>query len=62
MRKVRLSALAESDLLDIWQCSFEQWDETQADRYLDELDKGIDLPRGNPALGPRVTIENYLTI
>lgn len=51
MRKVRLSALAESDLLDIWQYSFEQWDEAQADKYLDELDNGINLLTENPELG-----------
>jgi toxin ParE1/3/4 len=51
MRKIRLSVLAESDLLDIWQYSFEQWDEAQADKYLDELDRGISLLAENPELG-----------
>lgn len=51
MRKVRVSALAESDLLDIWQYSFEQWDEAQADKYLDELEKGMNLLAENSELG-----------
>jgi toxin ParE1/3/4 len=51
MRKIRLSALAESDLLDIWQYSFEQWDDAQADKYLDELHKAIGLLAENPDLG-----------
>jgi toxin ParE1/3/4 len=37
MRKIRLKALAESDLLEIWEYSFEQWDNVQADKYLDEI-------------------------
>jgi len=53
MRKVHLSALAESDLLGIWQYSFEQWDEDQADKYLDELDKGIGLLAENAELGAK---------
>jgi toxin ParE1/3/4 len=50
---IRKSALAEEDLLGIWLYSFEQWNEVQADRYLDELDRGIRLLAGNPRLGVR---------
>jgi len=41
MRKVRLHARAESDLIDIWAYSFEEWDDVQADKYLDELNAAI---------------------
>ncbi len=41
MRSIRKHALAESDLIGIWQYTFERWGEAQADKYLDELDRGI---------------------
>jgi plasmid stabilization system protein ParE len=40
-RRIHVSESAESDLVGIWQYSFEQWGELQADKYLDELDSGI---------------------
>jgi len=51
MRKIHVSALAESDLIGIWQYSFEEWSETQADKYLDQLDSGIRKLAGKPELG-----------
>jgi len=51
MRKIHVQALAESDLIGVWQYSFEQWDAAQADKYLDELDKGIRALVDNPELG-----------
>jgi toxin ParE1/3/4 len=51
MREIHVQALAESDLIGIWQYSFEEWGEAQADRYLDELDSGIKGLAGNPELG-----------
>jgi toxin ParE1/3/4 len=51
MRRIRLSRLAEADLIGIWRYTFEQWDEDQADKYLDELDKAISLLAENPELG-----------
>jgi len=51
MRKIHVHALAESDLIDIWQYSFEEWGEIQADKYLDELDSGIGKLADNPELG-----------
>lgn len=48
---VNKSARAEQDLLDIWLYTFHAWGETQADRYLDELDQGIRLLAENPKLG-----------
>jgi len=51
MRKIHVHALAESDLIGIWQYSFEEWGEAQADKYLDELDSGIKRLADNPDLG-----------
>ena len=50
-RTILKSALAESDLIGIWEYSFEQWDAVQADKYLDELNNGIQLLADNPELG-----------
>jgi toxin ParE1/3/4 len=52
MRKIRLHARAESDLIDIWGYSFEQWDDLQADKYLDELNAAINSLAANPQYGP----------
>ena len=54
-RTILKSALAESDLIGIWEYSFEQWDAVQTDKYLDELNNGIQLLADNPELGPAVT-------
>ena len=51
MRKITKSALAESDLLDIWDYSFGEWGEDQADKYLDELNESIKLLAKNPEMG-----------
>ena len=51
MRKIHVSALAESDLIGVWQYSFEEWGPDQADRYLDELDSNIKLLADNLDLG-----------
>lgn len=51
MRKIHKHKLAESDLIDIWQYSFEEWGQTQADKYLDELDENIQLLAKQPELG-----------
>lgn len=50
-RKVHKSALAELDLIGIWEYSFAEWDAKQADKYLDELDRGIGFLVDNPELG-----------
>jgi plasmid stabilization system protein ParE len=42
---------AESDLIDIWRYSSEQWGEIQADKYLDELDCSIRKLADNPEIG-----------
>jgi toxin ParE1/3/4 len=51
MRKIHVSVLAESDLIGVWQYSFEEWGADQADRYLDELDSNIKLLADNLDLG-----------
>lgn len=50
-RKIHKSTLAELDLIGIWEYTFGQWDAAQADKYLDELDRGISLLVENPELG-----------
>ena len=50
-RKIRLSVLAETDLIAIWEYSFREWDDALADRYLGELDQGIQALAANPELG-----------
>jgi toxin ParE1/3/4 len=58
MRKIRLHALAESDLIGIWKYSFEQWGAARADSYLDEPDKGIHSLADNSELGAK---RDYVT-
>jgi toxin ParE1/3/4 len=41
MRALVISERAEADLREIWRYSFKEWGEEQADRYLDELDQGL---------------------
>lgn len=51
MRTIHVHGSAESDLIDVWRYSFEQWGELQADKYLDELDSGIRKLADNPEIG-----------
>ena len=51
MRSIHVHGLAESDLIGIWRYSFDEWDEVQADKYLDELDSGIRRLAENPEIG-----------
>jgi toxin ParE1/3/4 len=53
MPKIRKHARAESDLIEIWLHTYERWGETQAERYFDELEKGIRQLGLNLELGPR---------
>lgn len=53
MRKIHLQAAAEQDLLDIWQYSRKRWNAAQADRYLDDLDQGMQLLARNAELGAK---------
>jgi toxin ParE1/3/4 len=51
--KIRINkqAQAEQDLIDIWLYTFKEWDEQQADHYLDLLDEGIAKLLDNQKLG-----------
>ncbi len=51
MLTIHKQALAEQDIIDIWLYSFENWDRTQADKYLDELDSTFSLIARNPSIG-----------
>ena len=42
---------AREDLIDIWLYTFREWGEAQADKYLDELEAGINQLKHNPKLG-----------
>jgi toxin ParE1/3/4 len=53
MRKIRLHARAESDLVDIWIYSLQEWDDVQADKYVDELNDAITSLTRNPERGIR---------
>lgn len=52
-REIRKHALAESDLIGIWEYTFHEWDAAQADKYLDELDDGIKELSDNPEMGAK---------
>lgn len=51
MPRVRKSALAENDLIDIWLHTYRKWGEVPTDRYLDQLDEGIRQLARYPELG-----------
>lgn len=51
MLKVVKSPLAEEDLLDIWQYSYNKWGADKAVEYLMQLDSGMQKLTSNPMLG-----------
>lgn len=51
--RIRKTALAENDLIGIWQYTFEHWDAAQADKYLDELDASIQRLANDPEMGEK---------
>ncbi len=53
MRRLVVSERAESDLREIWLYSYKTWDDAQADRYLDELDAGLQKCSTEPERGKR---------
>ena len=61
-RSIVISALAENDLIGIWEYSFEQWDAGQADKYLDELNAGIQLLLDHPELASTVITSEKATV
>ena len=51
MYRIRKSALAKKDLKGIWRGTLKKWGAKQADKYLDELDAGIERLKDNPKIG-----------
>lgn len=51
MLKIHKQVLAEQDIIEIWQYSFENWGEVQADRYHGQLDNAFTLIAENPSIG-----------
>ncbi len=50
-RAVLLDRAAESDLIEIWVYTFENWSAEQADRYLDTLNEAIGALALHPERG-----------
>lgn len=50
---VRISALAEADLIGIWRYTAERWGSEQADVHLDGLEAAFRRLAAQPALGAR---------
>lgn len=53
MRRLGVTVRAEADLREIWLYSSKTWGEVQADRYLDELDAGLQECSAEPDRGKR---------
>lgn len=51
VRVYKLSKKAEHDLIAIWNYTFDQWGETQADDYLQTIQSAIRLLVENPQMG-----------
>lgn len=51
MLNIHKQALAEKDLIDIWLYTFENWGETQADKYHNDLTEAFSTVALNPAIG-----------
>lgn len=51
MLEILIRPRARKDLAAIWQYTFEQWGETQADLYLRELEIGIQILADHPDFG-----------
>lgn len=48
---IKLTPQAEQDLIQIWQYSNQQWNEIQADFYLDKLEIGVTQIAEHPMIG-----------
>jgi toxin ParE1/3/4 len=51
MLEIHKQALAEEDLIGIWNYTSKQWGAEQADTYLDHLNEGITILAENPRIG-----------
>lgn len=55
MLQLRVTPKAQSDLIGIWVYTCDEWGIDQADKYLDELDRGIKQLVSYPSLGADYT-------
>jgi len=51
MHKYRLTPSAKTDLIEIWNYTVEIWGDSQAERYLQEIEDKLDQLAANPELG-----------
>jgi len=51
MREIVIRPRARDDLIGIWRYSFDEWGEAQADKYLAEIEAGINQLQNHPHLG-----------
>lgn len=51
MHRLEKSDAADTDLLEIWKYTYQEWDESQADQYLDKLETGFLRLLDNPKMG-----------
>ena len=51
MLEIHKQALAEEDLIGIWNYTIKKWGDAQADTYLDQLNEGIAILSENPRIG-----------
>lgn len=51
MLKLSVTPKANSDLVEIWIYTCEEWDADQADKYLNQLEAGMKQLIDHPALG-----------
>jgi toxin ParE1/3/4 len=50
MKRYRLTATADAQLQDIWRFTCDRWGPDQADRYLRDIDQGLEAAINTPAL------------
>lgn len=55
MLKLSVTPKAESDLTGIWLYTCEEWGVDQADKYLDQLEAGMQQLLNHPSLGTNYT-------
>lgn len=53
MHEYRLTPSAKSDLIKIWNYTVETWSETQAEKYLQDIEDTLNQLAANPELGRR---------
>jgi toxin ParE1/3/4 len=51
VREIHQQVKAKADLIAMWQYSYKEHGEQQADKYYDELTIGMDIIKANPEIG-----------